>query len=154
MVANSYSNVRRFIASQTGVWFTFMLFIYLSYNTFNRYQPNRLLYCPSLNCEVELHHSCCMCCIMVESCWHLYAIWTLIRKVSQLFLCLLIHCINTTTNLSTTFSSFTWLLMGWPRLVGSLVLGLFCKRALSKKLYSASTKETYIFKSLPIVVAL
>jgi len=59
---------------------------------------------------------------MVESCWHLYAIWTLIRKVSQLFLCLLIHCINTTTNLSTTFSSFTWLLMGWPRLVGSLVL--------------------------------
>ena len=34
--------------------------------------------------------------------------------------------------------------MGWLRLVGSLKVCLFCKRALQKRLYSA--KETYDFK--------
>jgi len=48
--------------------------------------------------------------------------------------------------------------MGWLRLVGSIkIIGLFCERALQKRLYSA--EETYIFKeptnrSHPICVSL
>ena len=66
MGATSYSNVRRFIAYQTGFVLYFFCSCIYSINTFNRYEPSLLLYCPSLNCVVEWHHSCCMCFRMVE----------------------------------------------------------------------------------------